>query len=261
MDDSPNTPLKRCVGQCKHFLPATPDFFSRNKSSKDKLQPMCKACTKEYKKLHYQTHKDEISRQHKVYRDTHKEEIKEHRKRYRRDNIDKIKQRDIDRREYLREYNRRYSQEHREYFREWNRNHRRPAPYTEKRRAWCKQYQATHKEHYRDWRRQYNQTERGKAANLASIHNRRSRKLAITGSYTPQQVREQYDRQKGKCYYCHHKVQWGKHELEHTFPLSRVVGTDIPANDISYLVITCKPCNRSKGNKFPWEWFEGGRLL
>jgi hypothetical protein len=36
---------------------------------------------------------------------------------------------------------------------------------------------------------------------------------------------------------------------------------DIPANDISYLVISCGPCNVSKGARFPWEWIDGGRLL
>ncbi len=44
-------------------------------------------------------------------------------------------------------------------------------------------------------------------------------------------------------------------------PLSRVAGTDIPANDISYLVLACPACNLSKGDKFPWEFPEGGRLL
>jgi hypothetical protein len=39
-----------------------------------------------------------------------------------------------------------------------------------------------------------------------------------------------------------------------------VVGTDIPANSIDYLVLSCPTCNLSKGDKFPWEWLDGGRL-
>jgi len=112
---------------------------------------------------------------------------------------------------------------------------------------------------HKEEKRQYYQTH--KAEYNARDRNRSARKRAVAGKHTPKQIHEQYDRQKGKCYYCRKKVKWGDHHVDHTFPLSRVVGTDIPANDISYLVITCAHCNESKGAKFPWEWPEGGRLL
>jgi len=102
-------------------------------------------------------------------------------------------------------------------------------------------------------------------------HNRaykaqyRTHKRAILGTHTPAQIIEQLKRQKHKCYYCSKRFEKykGKHvyHVDHTFPLSRVAGTDIPANDISYLVLTCPTCNLRKNNKFPWEWPEGGRLL
>ncbi len=94
---------------------------------------------------------------------------------------------------------------------------------------------------------------------VASL-NHLARKRAIPGKHTAQQIHEQYDRQKGQCYYCRKPVKWGKHHTDHTFPVSRA-SSDIPANDISYLVMTCMLCNTSKGNKYPWEWPEGGRLL
>ncbi len=87
--------------------------------------------------------------------------------------------------------------------------------------------------------------------------NRRARKMAVPGIHTAVQIHEQYKRQKGKCYYCQQKVRWGEHHVDHTFPLSR----EGASNDISYLVITCKFCNLSKGDRYPWEWPEGGRLL
>lgn len=87
----------------------------------------------------------------------------------------------------------------------------------------------------------------------------------IAGTYTAKQIRDLLKRQKHKCYYCLAKFEKrnGKYiyEIEHTFPLSRVVGTDIPANDISYIVLACPDCNNTKRDKFPWEWPEGGRLL
>jgi len=100
---------------------------------------------------------------------------------------------------------------------------------------------------------------------LVHAHNREVRKKAIKGSFTAQQIQDLLKRQKHRCYYC--SIKFEKHKskyiyhIDHTFPISRVVGTDIPANDISYLVLTCPPCNRSKHDKFPWEFPEGGKLL
>lgn len=99
-------------------------------------------------------------------------------------------------------------------------------------------------------------------------HNRIARKKSILGTHTTAQITELLKRQHYRCYYaaCGHakfnKVN-GKYiyHVEHTFPISRVAGTDIPANDISYIVLACPHCNTSKGNKFPWEWVEGGHLL
>lgn len=96
-------------------------------------------------------------------------------------------------------------------------------------------------------------------------HRRRAQKKSIAGTYSPEQIQDQLKRQKHKCYYCQKKLQKQKgryiYHIEHTFPLSRVAGTDIPANGIDYLVLACPTCNLSKGDKFPWEWPEGGRLL
>lgn len=97
---------------------------------------------------------------------------------------------------------------------------------------------------------------------------RRARKLAVLGTYTLEQIQEQLKRQKYRCYYaaCGHarfKKVRGKYiyHVEHTYPLSRVSETNIPANDASYLVLACPACNLAKGSKYPWEWLGGGRLL
>jgi|SRR5258707_5981075 len=243
MDDTPHALMKQCTGPCGRTLPATPEYFTRAKLGKYGLDATCKDCEKRYR----QEHKTEIAEQKRRYRQEHSEEQKQY---------------NIAHSEEKREYNKRYRQEHPEYFKE--KELQRPPrhiPYTEERREWHKSYREAHKDHYQEWHRQYRQTEKGKMVKLTTVHNRRSRKMAVQGTYTAQQIREQYDRQKGKCYYCHKKVEWGKHHIDHTFPLSRVAGTDIPANDISYLVLTCPTCNQSKHNKFPWEWPEGNRLL
>lgn len=120
----------------------------------------------------------------------------------------------------------------------------------------------------RTWHHRYSKSPKGRVSHAASEHNRRARKQAVPGTHTTAQIQEQLKRQHYRCYYaaCGHakfqKVR-GKYDfhIEHTFPLSRVAGAGIPANDMGYLVLACEQCNLSKGKKFPWEWPEGGRLL
>lgn len=95
------------------------------------------------------------------------------------------------------------------------------------------------------------------AKKLVYNQNRHARKMSVPGSHTPEQSREQYERQKGKCYWCKKKVTWGKHHEDHVIPLSR----EGSSNDISNIVIACPHCNQSKHDKYPWEFPEGGRLL
>jgi CRISPR/Cas system Type II protein with McrA/HNH and RuvC-like nuclease domain len=107
----------------------------------------------------------------------------------------------------------------------------------------------------------------------ATDSRKRAAKLGVAGTYTPAQIQEQLHRQKFRCYYLacgQAKFQRIKQpngkwkyifEVDHTFPLSRVAGTDIPANDISYLVLACPKCNRQKQARYPHEWIAGGRLL
>ena len=90
----------------------------------------------------------------------------------------------------------------------------------------------------------------------ASSANGRARLRHITGTHTGQQLREQYERQKHKCYYCGEKVAWDECHIDHVIPISRG-----GSNDISNLVITCSVCNLEKHNKFPWEFSKGGKLL
>lgn len=128
-----------------------------------------------------------------------------------------------------------------------------------------KQYRDTHKEQTRESIKRSEARHKDRAMARAKVKRDRRRAFLanVSGGYTTSQIEEQLKRQKYCCYYCHNKfrVNEGRHiyHIDHTFPLSRVdKGT--PANDISYLVLACPGCNLKKGNKFPWEWLEGGRL-
>jgi len=125
-----------------------------------------------------------------------------------------------------------------------------------------------------DWRNAYQRRYRAahRAQHAIYQRNREIRKKAIAGTHTAAQIEEQLKRQKYRCYYAacgyakfkrvKENGRWKYlYHVDHTFPLSRVAGTDIPANDMSYLVLACDHCNESKRNRFPWEWPEGNRLL
>jgi HNH endonuclease len=162
----------------------------------------------------------------------------------------------------------------------------------EHKRAYRKDYHKSHltsyyrypekREYYRAQQKAYRQhpeiRERIYAQNRAYSHrpevrehltnkqrHRRARKETILGTHTIQQIQDLLKRQKHKCYYCQQRFKKVKgkyiYHIDHTFPVNRVAGTNIPANDISYLVLACPGCNLSKKDKFPWEWPEGGRLL
>ena len=69
--------------------------------------------------------------------------------------------------------------------------------------------------------------------------NRAARKKAAPGTHTAQDIQAQFQRQKGKCYYCHKHLT--KYHVDHVIPLSRG-----GSNDPSNLVIACPLCNQKK---------------
>jgi 5-methylcytosine-specific restriction endonuclease McrA len=61
-------------------------------------------------------------------------------------------------------------------------------------------------------------------------------------------VRDQYGRQRGRCYYCHEKVGDSYH-VDHVIPLA-LGGGNGPEN----LVIACPRCNLTKYAKHPMDF-------
>lgn len=253
-----STPQKQCI-KCKEWKPLTPEYFPRESKRKDGFNVYCKVCvnaynrsrhnrksplpetlpdgykrctkckelkpcTKEY--FYYNRHNDiffaACKKCHDAYEKARKqtEEVKSRRL-----------QLYLEHRDAKRAYQRAYYQLHRQEFSEMRRRH------FSKHREWRVQYQKTHKEQKR-------------------ANNRKRRALKKTsGTFTPQQIKQQYQRQKGKCYYC--KKQVGKeYHIEHVIPISRG-----GSNDISNIVVSCPTCNMRKQGKLPHEWPEGGRLL
>ncbi len=82
----------------------------------------------------------------------------------------------------------------------------------------------------------------------AKNRNRKARKKGNGGTHTAADIQDQYDRQKGRCYYCKKKVGDTYH-VDHVVPLAKG-GSNGPEN----LVVTCPECNLAKGSQHPAEF-------
>ncbi len=246
---------KRCTG-CKDVFLATSDFFSHNKRTKDGLCWQCKKCKGETDTAYHS--RPEVQ-DHRRSAEVRTRLNACQRDRYRSDP------------EYRATVAKRSKASHsRPEGREW-------------RRIYDSEYyhDPVTRERLRVRRKEYlSRPETQERLNFyysrpdvqeryrTHDQNRRSRKRAVAGTYTTQQIQDKLKAQKYRCYYAacgftKFEKKDGKYlyHIDHTFPLSRIAGTDIPANSIDYLVLACPTCNMRKSNKFPHEWFEGGRLL
>ena len=123
----------------------------------------------------------------------------------------------------------------------------------EKKAARFAAYHEAHKEELNTKHARYRAANRDKYRAISI--RRRARKMQAEGTHTVADIKDQYARQKGKCFWCGKRV--GKqYHVDHVVPLSRG-GGDGPDN----LVISCPTCNCRKGEKLPHEWAEGGRLI
>src|SRR6267154_1063749 len=231
-------PLKRCT-KCGEEFPATPEFFHRMKQSKDGLRPNCKVCMR--KNVLEGQRRPEMHARRLAYMKTY-------------NSRPEVRARNIawHKRPEVREYQRIY--EHRPEIKE--RTRIRQKDYRS-----LPEVQAYIRSRYKIYRKRPEVRQRSRV----HARTRDARKKTIQGTHTAQHIQDLLKRQRYKCYYCRDKFEKRKgryvYHVDHTFPVSRVAGTDIPANDISYLVLACPTCNQRKQDKYPWEWPEGGRLL
>lgn len=225
----------------------------------------------EYNRAYYASHRKEISEQRKGYYQKNQEHLRQYSAQYRVEHPEEVKQSNAryneehteQRRTSKKRYNAAHRQERKIYKDAWHEEHR------EEQRQYSAEYNATHHEerlsYYRQRRtehreelnarnRHYRNTDRARMLHRMHENNRRARKLAAPGIHTAQDVRKQYERQHGTCYWCGKKSI--KYHVDHVIPLSRG-GSNWPDN----IVIACPTCNLKRTNKLPHEFYEGGRLL
>lgn len=112
-----------------------------------------------------------------------------------------------------------------------------------------KKHAAAHKERYRRYAKNNIDKLRAKT------RNRGAKRRNAPGSHTADELQEQYQRQKGRCYYCKSKLN-NVYHADHVVPISKG-----GSNYISNIVCACPSCNMSKGSKLVHEWDGTNRLL
>lgn len=258
-------PLKRCT-RCNQELPATPEYFTKN--GHGGLYHHCKSCRKLDRKEDRAVNGDKIRAQRKIsdgkrkdkikvyyaqWSDENKEAIREQKHEYylehRDETIERVKQYYQDNKAARKAYIRQWQNENPDKIHIYQkRGYQRklilgikPKPLTpeqkERQKAWARAAYATNPNKEK-----------------ARRHRRRARILASQdGHFTADDVKLQYKSQRGKCWHCGNKVGDDYH-IDHLYPL--VLGGSNGARNI---VVSCEPCNLSKGAKPTWEW--NGRLL
>ncbi len=141
-------------------------------------------------------------------------------------------------------YSREYSRSHHEYMARKQRAFHRRNP------GKGREYYANNPEYFREkqraLRRNNPEYSREKGREYGKV--RREREKMAEGRYTTFDVIAQYNRQKGRCFWCSNLLTDLSMHVDHIIPLSRH-GTNWPAN----IVCCCEFCNSSKSNSIPFE--------
>lgn len=104
-------------------------------------------------------------------------------------------------------------------------------------------WEARNPKHTSDWYR------RNPEMGRETVRRRRARLRGVEAlEVTPRDIRRLWHRQNGKCAYCPSDLP-GSYHVDHVIPVSRG-----GRNAIGNLVLSCAPCNLSKGALFLSEW-------
>jgi len=209
----------KICSKCGREMPATNEYFSKDKKGKYGLRADCKKCYSIYRKKHYNENKTDIRKKQneylKQYHKENKKRIGEYKKEYYQENKEKIL-----------DYSRHYGKQ-----------------YREKNKDSISEYRKRYKLNNRELFNKYNQ-------------KRRSIKKGLPSTLTTTQWRKIKEVFNYKCAYCgmsedKHIKEWEEQlHQEHFIPLTS--GGEYTRNNI---IPACKSCNGSKGNKDFFDWY------
>lgn len=225
MQPHDTTPTKVCT-KCGEAKPATTEYFNADKRYKFGVHSQCKSCVAAYCRARYAADKERQAAATRAWRVANPEKWREIGRAYRETHRDEMKEKA---RVYAQTRGKERIARYGKAYRDANR---------ERRKMWARADRDAKREMYR-----------------AKDERRRASKMKAEGTHTGDDIKAQYKRQKGRCYWCGEKVGDTYH-VDHIVPLSRG-GSNWPDN----LVVSCPFCNTSKGDRLPHEWSRGGRLL
>lgn len=219
-------PYGKTCSKCKQWKPIHRFHHDRHQASG--FKPRCKMCcerpSREYER-----------EQGRRFRETSPDKYKAAQQRYRENHRDELRERSrlqwVNNKPKRQASNRKHHQTHKELMadiqRRWRANHR-----------------EVHRASVRQRRLE-------KPREIYALNQRyRARKQKAQGKFDGKQLRWQFDRQHGKCFWCSEPIEFDTCHADHIIPLSRG-GT----NWISNVVCSCPFCNASKHDKLPFdEW-------
>lgn len=258
---------KTCA-KCKNLIPATLEYFSKDKTKDDGLQTWCKACMREYHREYREINRDKLNEQNRKYRlDNIDKELLRSQKYYQANKDKKVEYYENNK-EKIDEYHQKYrlinkskSLEYAREYRRLNKNKlysKNRAYYQANKDKVLKQnreyYQANkdqRSEYARKWRRANPDKKRISSA------RRNARKRSLPSTFTEQQWIACLEYFNYTCAVCSSQLRdlFGDVEphADHWIPLSSDKCTGTVATN---MVCLCSDCNLNKGAKMPDVWLK-----
>ncbi|MDP4158382.1 MAG: HNH endonuclease [Bacillota bacterium] len=230
---------RRICCRCKNELPATNEYFQKDRTKKDGLKHCCKECNKK----HRQENKEKIAERNKKYRQENKEKRMEYNQRWREDNQDHVKA-------YYSQYHQMNKEKRLVAKKKWREENKgKISEYYKKYRRGnadkIKQYCEDNKEHLRCYHGEYQRKNKERVREWH--HKRVTREKSLPNTLTNEQWEEKRKKFDYKCAYC------GKKSLlhrEHFIPISKGGGYTY-----SNILPACKFCNSSKKDRDFFKWY------
>jgi 5-methylcytosine-specific restriction endonuclease McrA len=218
---------------CHQEFPRTAEFWHKQPRRTDGLSETCKACAKKRARDWHLANLERARAANRKNREEHPEKVVARRIRYRDENPERIRSSRLD-------FYRRNREKRIAYSARWRLDNPEKAAASRKREYENNKELAKQRAH--DWVQ----------ANPERVKLRTARRRAAQknapGHFTEDDLVRQFEKQQGKCFYCHEDLQVGG-TIDHYVPLSKG-GTNYPSN----IVLACWPCNNRKRAKFPSEF-------
>lgn len=238
---------KRC-SKCGKEYPATKEYFYQRGG--DRLRPDCKTCTnvnsKEQRTRWKENNIEWVRERSRLYHLENKEREAQYSKEWREKNADHIKAHYINNREaILKRQKENYLSDkmpfliRSKHYRENNK---------ERVRQWQREWEERNKEYVKERRHQYYLSHKRQHSQRKRVY--RHLKRANCGKMTSEQIQELLEWQNYRCMYCGTDIS-NDSTIDHHIAVSQG-----GSNDITNLVMACRSCNSSKGNKNPFQWYK-----